>query len=245
MSRSQVIAHLRSELEYRAGYGRDWKRVEYLDQPVRAGAVHEWFGERTDGVWSPPVYMLTDLARLTLTSGVVRRVVWIGRECWAYPVFLDQWRELRRASVFVDPPDSASATWAIDVALRCAQPTAVIADGRGLRLAHTRRLQLAAGAGAGVCLLARQSRELAQLSAATTRWSVTPVVTQTYRPRWSVALLRSKDRPEIGGEPPRWVVEWDHAQGAVRVPAPVDDRAPQRRAEGQEAGAGGRAFAWA
>lgn len=189
--------------------------------PLRLGAVHEWFGERG---WSPPLCVLADLARRALSASAVCGVVWVGRGCWPWPVFLP--REVVGASVFVDPPDAGSRLWCVDVACRCERPAAVIADGRGLTLAQTRRLQLAAGSGGGLCLLARAGSERAELSASATRWSVSPAPGEGVgRPRWSVALLRNKDLPALTEERPSLVVEWDHAEGGLRVAADVGDRA--------------------
>lgn len=125
------------------------------------------------------------------------------------------------ASVWVDPPDEASRLWCIDVACRCEHPTLVIADGRGLKLAQTRRLQLAAGVGAGVCVLGRPGREKGELSAATTRWAVSRTVSSTERPRWNVTLLRNKDQPALTERQRVWTVEWDDATGGIGVAADV------------------------
>lgn len=76
------------------------------------------------------------------------RICWIGRACWPYPrlLFDDRPGESRlyTDSVFIDPPDLQSRLWAIDLALRTPGVSIVIADGSGLSMAATRRLQLAA-----------------------------------------------------------------------------------------------------
>ncbi len=166
---------------------------------------------------------------------------------------------LLKRSLFIDPPDDASRLWAIDLALRCPAIIVVVADGSGLRMAETRRLQLAAEASRGLALLARPPDELAELSAATTRWRVGPAPSPTGRPRWFVELLRCKGAltchqeiaaagsspsdtevesrsaaellPDtkslqevwVGGKH-RWILEWDHAQGAIAPSADVVDR---------------------
>ena len=168
--------------------------------------------------WMPPLCVLSHLAWQALTQdgeGQAAYVVWIGRRLWPYPRILlrgspaitrfgitpspaadpDRTNDpglLLRRSLFVDPPDDATRLWAIDLALRCPAVVVVIADGRGLRMAETRRLQLAAEAGHALALLARPPAELSELSAATTRWLVSPVPSSSTRPRWSIELLRCK-----------------------------------------------------
>jgi len=102
-------------------------------------------------------------------------------------------------SLFVDPPDANLRLWAIDTALRCPGVTAVVADGSGLGMAATRRLQLAAAAADALILTARPPNEIRQVSAATTRWIVTRSATGgdgegagANGPRWSMTLLRAK-----------------------------------------------------
>lgn len=109
-------------------------------------------------------------------------------------------------SLFVDPGSGAAQTgqrlWAIDTALRCPSVTAIVADGSGLPMAGTRRLQLAAAAADALVLLARPPAEVGEISAATTRWTVTRIQDEdtgatdfangAEAPRWRVELLRAK-----------------------------------------------------
>ena len=62
--------------------------------------------------------------------------------------------------------------WAAEQALRCGGCVLVVADGSGLSRVMTQRLLLAAEAGSCSCLLARPPGDMANLSAATTRWLV-------------------------------------------------------------------------
>jgi protein ImuA len=205
--------------------------VELAGVPVQLGCVHEWFGEAPSQgharQWMPPMCVLADLARRAVAQRAVAHVLWVGRRLWPYPLLFDQHREVLRRSILIDPPDNASRLWAIDLALRTPSAVAVIADGEGLTLPHTRRLQLAAATGGGggaLCLLARPPGELDRLSAATTRWRITHALSSTMRPRWTLALLRNKDRPALTDEPPSWTVEWNHAQGLICIPAVLADR---------------------
>ena len=138
----------------------------------------------------------------------------------------EQGRDLLCCSVFIDPPDDASRLWAIDLALRCPAVVAVVADGRGLELPQTRRLQLAAESGAVLGLLGRPPGELERRSTASTRWRVRPVPGP--RPRWAVELLRCKGAHrqtaaamrDVGG----WMLELDRVKGVVSALAEVGDR---------------------
>ena len=202
-------------------------------------------------------------------------VVWIGQRIRPYPHLLLRGRPpverfassrqstanardrlLLERSLFIDPPDDGTRLWAIDLALRCTAVCAVIADGCGLSMAQTRRLQLAAEAGEALVLLARPPEEERELSAAMTRWRIAPAPSSTDRPRWSITLLRRKGargglnvtaagrarapRPPAVVEEPHherngtlpgteagmrhWLLEWNHVQGVVAVPADVVDR---------------------
>ncbi len=163
------------------------------------GAVHEWFvvaeqtpvagaGGRPVGAerWTAPLCIFAHLAWQAVEWEQTKhsRVLWIGRRCWPYPrVLMAAGRHARlvsshhllQASLFLNPPDRSARLWAIDLALRSPAVALVIADGSGLDMASTRRLQLAAeaglrGGGGGIALFARPPHEQRQLSAASTRW---------------------------------------------------------------------------
>ena len=96
-------------------------------------------------------------------------------------------------SIFIDPTDDASRLWAIDLALRSSAAGVVIADGSKLKMAESRRLQLAAERSRALALLARPAWEAAELSAATTRWRVRRMpAPQAAAPRWMLELLRCR-----------------------------------------------------
>jgi len=149
-------------------------------------------------------------------------------------------------SVFVDPPDAGARVWAIDAALRCPSVAVVVADGSGLRLSASRRLQLAAESGRALALLARPPWERVVLSAAATRWLVQrapPSVSEAARPAWTLRLLRARGGggagaatafadPDAGTDigadtgnrrayhQDQWAcnVEWVHALGLLESP---------------------------
>ena len=191
--------------------------------------------------WRPPLCILSHLVWQALlprrqdldSRGSASRVAWIGRRVWPYPRILLRGahapdERLLTRSLLVDPPDGVSRLWAIDLALRCPAVAVVVADGSGLGMSETRRLQLAAEAGSrngggGLALLARPPGEVGELSAAATRWWVEPAPAPNGRPRWTIELRRVKGmQGSTAGH--RWTLEWDHAQGVVISSSDVVDR---------------------
>jgi len=132
-------------------------------------------------------------------------------------------------ALWVDPPDAAGRLWAIDLATRCEAVAVVVADGSGLDMAATRRLQLAAESARTLVLLARPGREMNTLSAARTRWRVAPAVSDTDQPLWDVTLWRCKGA-QRGRQAREGEHTWrrkgrrSHGQGLVVVPAEPGDR---------------------
>lgn len=168
------------------------------------GQVHEWFAVRPGGdprpaatpaAWRPPMTVLAHLAgqaaATAAEAGTGGVIAWVGHRVWPSPGFAAA-RERLDQSIYLDPPDEASRIWTLEVLLRSPAITAVVADGSGLSMAATRRLQLAARAGRALVLLARPEHELLSLSAAATRWTVEPVPTTRDHPEWRVALRRCK-----------------------------------------------------
>jgi hypothetical protein len=152
-------------------------------------------------------------------------------------------------SIFIDPPDDASRVWAIDLALRSSAADVVIADGSKLKMAESRRLQLAAARGRALGLLARPSWEGAELSAAATRWRVRRTPSPSHAPRWIVELLRCKQfqgrsglqvSSAVGacgrdGGMGAWEVEYG-APGCVHLVADVVDRSGSPPAQARDGG---------
>lgn len=200
------------------------------------GALHEWFGVGDGeaarrgggawaGEWSLPMGLLMWVARCASGSeaGVrPRRVVWIGRRCWPYPRAMG--RGLLACSIFVDAVCRDERVWASDLAMRCGAVAAVVADGSGLTMAETRRLQLAAGAGDTMGLIARPAGERGVLSAAKTRWLVSCRPSPEDQPRWRVELLRCKGVRPLTEDARRWVALRDHETGDVHLVSDAGDR---------------------
>ncbi len=179
-------------------------------------------------MWHPPLAVLIGVARDAMRDaarGETGLVVWVGPACWPYPHALTRREQgggacteddLRRRSLFIDARRPAERVWAIDLALRSPAVSVVVADGSGLAMPESRRLQLAAGGGTGnaLALLARPPWEERELSAAKTRWRVTPQRTQSNEQAWTVELLRCKGlQPEEDAR--RWTVRRDHATGTI------------------------------
>jgi len=224
--------------------------------------VHEWLGvengqERGENVragrraggWLPALSIFLHLASRAATGNGGRGLlVWIGPEVWPFPPTLVQGCEdLLGRSLFVRACDPCERLWAADLALRSGAAAAVIADGSSFDLSATRRLQLAAESGSGLCFLARPPWERAELSAAATRWLVSAgppassghdVSTDPLTPpsrRWTVELLRCKGVQPATAGVHRWILEHDRATRHGLVAAELLDRpcetadAPQRR----------------
>jgi len=219
------------------------------------GAIHEWFGTADPNrPWTPPLCLLAHLAHQASAraqaAGRVGKVLWLGRCVWPY-MWMFQGAGVRgpesgvrspgfgvrgpgsevRGQLFADPVDASGRLWAIDLALRSGAVAAVVADGSGLDMTATRRLQLAAEAGQSIGLLARPPDELGQLSAAATRWQVSALRSETTRPRWKVKLLRWKGasancQASTGNN---FMVEWNGATGAVFIPADMVSRSGQEQ----------------
>jgi len=157
-------------------------------------------------------------------------LVWVGPAVWPYPPALVQaGPSLLNRSLFVAARSPADRLWATDVALRSRAACVVIADATGLDLASTRRLQLAAEAGGGLCLLARPPHESVELSASSTRWLVRWSPSPAASRRWSVELLRCK-----GQRQPSRVRE--HVRSLPTFSHVVhDEQAPRAHARGPDA----------
>jgi len=224
--------------------------------------VHEWFSDpvAAASLDHPPTCIFQHLVRQACGPEPPdpskprqgrRWSLWIGRGCWPYPWALAG-RDLEQTAgavsgatstgsllsqtVLIDPPDTAGRLWAIDLAVRSGAVGAVVADGRGLDMAATRRLQLAvrgvqrAGAGRTLVLLARPMSEIKRLSAAATRWLVQSAPSPDEQPQWRVQLLRCKaaagrvSAGRVGDLANFWHLRWDDAKGTVHLDADVGDR---------------------
>jgi hypothetical protein len=124
------------------------------------------------------------------------------------------------SSLFLAPAGHDERVWAADLALRCCGVLAVVMDGSRLTMSESRRLQLAAGVGGGIGLVARPWWERGELSAARTRWVVRSVPSESLEARWTVELLRCKGvQPTAVESSRRVLVRRDHETGVVGLAA--------------------------
>lgn len=201
---------------------------------LRRGEIHEWLGHEEPCAvrrrWRPPHSLLIHLAERAIEADddthASSLIVWIGRRVW--PQARAMTGLLGRA-IFLDPPDDASRLWAIDLALRSPASGVVIADASRVKMAESRRLQLAAERGRALALLARPAWERPELSAAATRWGVRRMVSLSSQPRWVITLLRCRAgvaglASQLAGRTSGgWEMEYA-SQGHVRLVADVVDR---------------------
>lgn len=214
-----------------------WPLVDaVLNGGLISGAIHEWFflepggREHARAMWRPPMAVLVHMAKRAIgAKGGPGGAVWIGQRCWPHGHSLAEGTpSLMRRSLFVDVTGQANRWWAIDLAARSRAVKVVIADGSGLSMSGSRRLQLAAESGGSIILLSRPVQERATISAATTRWALTPQVSETPWPRWRLALWRCKRLQCQAGTDSahQWLLEgqWSRGRGLVVVSAEPGDR---------------------
>lgn len=209
-----------------------------------SGCVHEWFaGTAAKPDWLAPLTVLAHLARQAARAasevdrggGRGSEIVWVGTRCWPYPVAIARIDALGR-HLFVDAATTDQRVWATELALRSGAVACVVTDASGLKMSDTRRLQLAAAESGGIAFLARPPWELRELSAAATRWLVTPQTglesTVLYPdPHWKLELLRCKGLRPVPEDARSWIVRLDHATGDVHLVADAAGRraAPTRQ----------------
>ncbi|HTI86859.1 MAG TPA: hypothetical protein VL966_09670 [Alphaproteobacteria bacterium] len=124
--------------------------------------------------------------------------------------------------VFVEVRRRDDALWAMEEGLRASGLAAVYGEGIELDLTTSRRLQLAAESTGKTALALLSSRRAAPITAATTRWRVTALPSLACdggpRPRWRIELVRCR-----GGNPDRWIVEWNDATLHFDLASPLVD----------------------
>lgn len=110
--------------------------------------------------------------------------------------------------IFARARKPAELLWAMEEGLRSGAFAAVLGEGVAPDLTATRRLQLAAEAGATTALLVLSHRVTGGISAALTRWQVAsvPVEEESEAARWQIELKRCR-----GGGGGAWQVSCDAA----------------------------------
>lgn len=127
--------------------------------------------------------------------------------------------------LFVETTQARDVLWAMEEGLREKRFAAVFGEGIAADLTASRRLQLAAESVGKAALLLTPSAKRPPLSAAATRWRVTPLPSRTDekapKARWLVELIRCK-----GGNAHAWTLDWNHEALRFDLVAPLADRLP-------------------
>jgi hypothetical protein len=133
-------------------------------------------------------------------------LVWIGRECWPSPLFLDELlsfsengssekgkriRLLQRC-LFIAPRNDEERFWAIDIALRSPAIGFVVAACRKLPFTLSRRFTLAVRDHATVGIILESQPSKDQRCSATSVWRLTPLPSSDMTPNWRLSLERLK-----------------------------------------------------
>jgi hypothetical protein len=119
-------------------------------------------------------------------------IIWIGKRCWPTPFALPT--EALPCCLFIDPATEKLALWAIETALRSHAVKIVIADCPSHSLTTSRRFLLAAEAHNTTAILLRSPKEIAVSSSATTKWQISPALSEHSHPLWEINLARCKGR---------------------------------------------------
>lgn len=159
------------------------------------GATHEWLIQD----YAPPLSILAYLAHqaLKVTGQGERYVLWIGKAWWPTPYLLssiDPSFKLLSKSLFINPPNDKENLWCIEAALRSDAVGVVIGDSSKITLPTSRRLSLAAKSGGTLGLILRDGKDVRLLTAAQSRWSVSPSLTESWNPTFILTLIKYQGR---------------------------------------------------
>ncbi|MGE5537928.1 MAG: ImuA family protein [Gemmatimonas sp.] len=177
---------------------------------LASGCLHEVTGSGRDGAAGGFAAAL--LGRIAHGDAPLLwcRVATAGNPGAPYPPGLERFGIAAARVVFVEARRGEDALWAMEEGLRASGVAAVYGEGVALDLTTSRRLQLAAESTGKTALALVPSRRAPPVTAATTRWRVTALPSLPCdgapRPRWHVELIRCR-----GGNPNRWIVEWNDA----------------------------------
>ncbi len=232
MRQSIVLEHLRARIAQIEGVGASHGAIPFglseLDGRLPAGgiatgALHEIKG-------SPE--LADDASATTFLAGILARIE--GPVFWCL-----RWRDLFAPAlhlaglhpdrvIYVEAGTDTNVLLAMEECLRHAGLAGVVGEVARYSTTASKRLQLAAeasGVAAFVFRRAAKLDEIAEGSAAMTRWRVTAFPSEDLgipslgRPRWQVALERVR-----GGLPHTWIVEGCDATGRIALPAALVDR---------------------
>ena len=209
--------------------------AEDIDQALPGGglargALHE-IGAAPDGAESAFAAACGFAAALAARAvGARGTLLWCAREGGLYAPGLAAFGLEAARLLAVRAPRAEDALWTLEEALRAGVPAAVgeaAADATA-----SRRLQLAARAGGGLCLLLPPAGRPARAAAAATRWRIAPLPSAPRpgggpgAPRWKLSLTRCRGGAlRQGGAPRDWTVEWRHETHRFSLVTPLANRA--------------------
>jgi len=190
---------------------------------LASGALHEVSGSAE---------LADDAAATVFLAGILARID--GPVFWCL-----RWRDLFSPAldlaglhpdrvIHVEAGSDTNVLLATEECLRQPGLAGVVGEVAKLGTTASKRLQLAAessGVTAFIFRRAADPRQLAEGSAAVTRWRITAHPSEILglpslaRPRWQIALERAR-----GAEPKSWIVEACDAQGRLALPADLVDR---------------------
>ncbi|ATE67880.1 MAG: damage-inducible mutagenesis protein [Microbacterium sp.] len=232
MRQSTVLEDLRARIARIEGVGVQREAIPFgideLDQRlpgggIAAGALHEMMG-------SPD---LADEASATVfLAGILARME--GPVFWCL-----RWRDLFAPAlhlaglhpdrvIYVEAGSDTNVLLAMEECLHHPGIAGVVGEVGKYSTTASKRLQLAAessGVAAFVFRRAAKAEQVAEGTAAMTRWRITASPSEDLglpslgRPRWHVDLERVR-----GGNPHAWIVEACDATGRIALPAALVDR---------------------
>ena len=190
------------------------------------GALHEIAGAQ-DGAPAEAAFAAASglaAALAARAAGPRGTLLWCARDGGLYAPGLAAFGLEATRLLAVRAPRTEDALWTLEEALRAGVPAAVAEAAAGPTA--SRRLQLAARAGGGLCLLLPPTGRPARAVAAATRWRVAPLPSVPHpgggpgAARWKLSLARCR-----GGAPRDWTIEWRHETHRFSVVAALADRA--------------------
>ena len=196
------------------------------------GAVHDISGAADEAGFAAASGLAAALAGRAAGAGGI--ALWCARGGGLHAPGLAAFGLDAARLVIVRAPRPEDALWTVEEALRAGIAVAVGEAGAGLSAA--RRLQLAARAGGGLCLLLPPPGRAERVLAAATRWRAAPAPAAPRpgggpgAPRWRLALTHCR-----GGAPRGWIVEWNHETHRFSLAAPLADRAAPAAGGGRRA----------
>jgi len=176
-----------------------------------SGAIHEFVSTAAEQDAASCGFICSLLAKLLKKDGIC---VWISMNSLLFPPALSSFGLTADRIVFVQVQRHQDVLWAMEEALKCKGLMAVVAEGRELDFAQSRRLQLAVEKSKVTGFILRNTPRKMGATACVARWRITPIPSELEEgmpglgfPRWEVELLKVRN-----GSPGKWRLEWSEEQ---------------------------------